>query len=188
MPRVGLGALGLALPLFLLAALPALAAALARLDDRVSTTHDFASLPLHRAWQVHGKVARFRVKLISDVWTIRQWDAYECAGEEDRLYTVWLPEGQEVKNEMTVEAVLVVISPGLGGADGQAIPEPRRVPTDQGAAVPMNTTLPLPQAALAGLGLMAAGFSRRAADTRACPMPVSRTHRCSLLACRSMPA
>jgi hypothetical protein len=33
------------------------------------------------------------VKLISDAWTIRRWDAYECAGEDSRLYTLWLPEG-----------------------------------------------------------------------------------------------
>jgi hypothetical protein len=46
---------------------------------------------------------------MSDAWTIRKWDAYECAGDENRLYTVWLPEGQEVKDEMVVEAVLVVL-------------------------------------------------------------------------------
>jgi hypothetical protein len=37
--------------------------------------------------------SRFRVKLISDTWTIRVCDAYECDGEDSRLYTVWLPEG-----------------------------------------------------------------------------------------------
>jgi hypothetical protein len=99
----------LALPLFLLAALPTLADAPARLDDRVSSIHDFATLPAHRARQVHGKVARFRVKLISAPYPEGKWDLYECAGDGVRLYSLWLPERQEVKDEMVVEAVLVVI-------------------------------------------------------------------------------
>jgi hypothetical protein len=66
--------------------LPTLADAPARLDDRVSPTHDFASLSAGRAWQVHGKVARFRVKLISAAYPEGTWDAYECAGDDDRLF------------------------------------------------------------------------------------------------------
>jgi hypothetical protein len=99
----------LALPLLLLAALPALADAPARLDDRVSPTHDFATLPAHRARDLTGKVARYRVSLISDPYPEGKWDLYECAGDGVRLYSLWLPERQEVKDEMVVEAVLVVI-------------------------------------------------------------------------------
>jgi hypothetical protein len=72
----------------LLAALPALADAPARLDDRVSSTHDLASMTAGKAQRLYGKVARYRVSLISDAWPMRKWDAYECAGDGVRWYSL----------------------------------------------------------------------------------------------------
>jgi hypothetical protein len=92
-----------------LAALPALADAPARLDDRVAPTHDFARLTAGKARQLAGKVARYRVRLDSDVYPESKWDLYECEGDGVRWYSLWLPQRQEVDDEMVVEGVLVVI-------------------------------------------------------------------------------
>jgi hypothetical protein len=78
----------------------------------VSRTDDFSNLTAYRARQLQGRLARYHVRLGEDRDLLRDdFDTSECAGEGEPIRSLWLPLGQEVADELTVEAVLAVIPP-----------------------------------------------------------------------------
>jgi hypothetical protein len=66
-------------------------------------------LTLPQAHELHSKRVRIRITVDASCEEIRNQDVYGCQGEDDRYCTVWFPAGQVTDEEMTVEAVFVVV-------------------------------------------------------------------------------
>jgi hypothetical protein len=75
----------------------------------VERTFTLSALTAHQAAQLEGKRARFRISLDSAEEQDGKYTAYDCLAPDGLIAGVWLLPGQEVRDEMTVEARLVVI-------------------------------------------------------------------------------
>ncbi len=72
-------------------------------------THDFARLTGGEAAALVGRRKLYRIKLDSAEVTEGRFILYECQTVNAVARTVWLYAGQDVADEMTVEATLVVL-------------------------------------------------------------------------------
>jgi len=92
----------------LLAAVPALADAPFPDGGEAVRSEDFASLTLQEALSLQGHPARYRVVLDSLPDEVAGYVLYDCVSPAGESRTVYLRPGQDVAEEMTVEAVLVI--------------------------------------------------------------------------------
>ena len=89
-----------------------------RPSGAVVQVHELATLAPQDAATLAGRPALFRVMLDSAEDTEGTFTLYDCQSLDGKLRSVWLWSGQELQDEMTVQATLQVIHHPVSVGDG----------------------------------------------------------------------